>query len=239
MKKILIVEDQIDIAELERDYLELNGFEVRIETDPFIGLDLALNQPFDLIILDVMLGEMDGFQICKMIRQRYMTPVIFVSARSEDLDKIKGLGLGADDYLTKPFSPHELVARVKAHITRYENIISSIKEQSSAEPGLQNSDVIKIGHITIEKAAMKVYKSNEVVNMTVREFDLLIFLAENPNIVFSKEKLFEAIWGFNNYGDISTVAVHIKRIREKLEVDPSHPVYIETLWGAGYRMNRS
>lgn len=237
MKKILIIEDQKDIAELERDYLEMNGFEVRIEMDPFTGLDLALNQVYDLIILDVMLGDMDGFQICKMIRQRHMTPVIFVSARSEDFDKIKGLGLGADDYLTKPFSPHELVARVKAHITRYENIMTSVKGENGLGNSSESSNVIKIGHITIEKAAMKVYKSNEIVSMTVREFDLLIFLAENPNIVFSKEKLFESIWGFNNYGDISTVAVHIKRIREKLEVNPSQPVYIETLWGAGYRMN--
>lgn len=236
MKRILIIEDQRDIAELERDYLEVNGFEVQIETDPYQGLDYAMNQTFDLIILDVMLGDMDGFQICKIIRQRQMTPVIFVSARSEDLDKIRGLGLGADDYLTKPFSPHELVARVKAHISRYENIILSVKDKEVQ--GAPPSDVIRIGHIVIEKAAMRVLKSNEVVNMTVREFDLLIFLAENPNIVFSKEKLFEAIWGFNNYGDISTVAVHIKRLREKLEVDPSHPVYIETLWGAGYRLNR-
>lgn len=237
MKRVLIIEDQQDIAELEKDYLELNGFEADIETDPFRGLDKALNQPYELIILDIMLGDMDGFQICKMIRQRHMTPIIFVSARSEDLDKIKGLGLGADDYLTKPFSPHELVARVKAHIARYENIVQSVQEKNTQDR-TQAEDIICIGHIRIEKASMKVFKSNELVNLTVREFDLLIYLAEHPNIVFSKEKLFEAIWGFNNYGDISTVAVHIKRLREKLEVDPAKPVYIETLWGAGYRMNQ-
>ncbi len=240
MKRILIIEDQIDIAELERDYLEKNGFEVSVETDPYKGLDTALNQNFDLILLDVMLGEIDGFQICKMIRQRHMTPIIFVSARTEDFDKIKGLSLGADDYLTKPFSPQELVARVKAHIVRFETIVNHvIKEQEELhELPHENNDTIRIGHIRIEKAARKVFKSNEPISLTVREFDLLVFLAENPNVVYSKEKLFEAVWGFNNYGDISTVAVHIKRLREKLEVNPSKPVYIETLWGAGYRLNQ-
>lgn len=232
-KHILIIEDQMDIAELERDYIEMNGFEVTIETDPFKGLDLALNNTYDLIILDIMLGDMDGFQICQMIRQRKMIPIIFVSARSEDLDKIKGLGLGADDYLTKPFSPNELVARVKAHIARFETIVSSLKGQNTSVP----TDVLRVGHITIEKASRRVFKSNDPVNLTTREFDLLIFLAENANIVFSKEKLFEALWGFNNYGDISTVAVHIKRLREKLEIDPTNPKYIETLWGSGYRLN--
>lgn len=240
MKQILIIEDQIDIAELERDYLENSGFEVTIETDPYKGLDRALNQAFDLILLDVMLGEIDGFQICKMIRQRQMTPIIFVSARTDDFDKIKGLSLGADDYLTKPFSPQELVARVKAHIVRFETIVNHvIKEQEELhEIHPENGDVIRIGHIRIEKAARKVFKSNEPISLTVREFDLLVFLAENPNVVYSKEKLFEAVWGFNNFGDISTVAVHIKRLREKLEVNPSKPVYIETLWGAGYRLNQ-
>lgn len=232
-KHILIIEDQMDIAELERDYIEMNGFEVTIETNPFKGLDLALNNTYDLIILDIMLGDMDGFQICQMIRQRKMIPIIFVSARSEDLDKIKGLGLGADDYLTKPFSPNELVARVKAHIARFETIVSSLQVQNVSAP----TDVLRVGHITIEKASRRVFKSNDPVNLTTREFDLLIFLAENANIVFSKEKLFEALWGFNNYGDISTVAVHIKRLREKLEIDPANPKYIETLWGSGYRLN--
>ncbi len=231
MKRVLIIEDQRDIAELERDYIEMHGFEVTIETEPFKGLDAALKGDFDLIILDIMLGELDGYQICRVIRQQKMTPIIFVSARSEDFDKIKGLGLGADDYLTKPFSPTELVARVKAHISRYESIVQSVQNRNI------EAEVIQFGHIKIEKAARRVTKINEVVNMTTREFELLLFLAENPNIVFSKEKLFEAIWGFSNYGDLNTVAVHIKRIREKLEIDPSNPAYIETLWGSGYRLN--
>lgn len=236
MKRVLIVEDQMDIAELERAYLEREGFHVEIATDPFKGLDMAMNQVFDLIVLDIMLGEMDGYQLCKIIRQRHMMPIIFVSARSEDFEKVKGFELGADDYLTKPFSPHELVARVKAHITRYEHIVQSVKHHAPKIEVVDENTLI-IGHIKIEKAAMRVYKSGELVNMTAREFELLIFLAENPNIVFSKEKLFEIIWGFNNYGDLNTVAVHIKKLREKLEVDPSKPVYIETLWGSGYRMN--
>lgn len=238
MHKILIIEDQIDIVELQRDYLEREGYEVDFSTDPFKGLDLAMNEDYHLIILDIMLGEMDGFQICKMIRQRKMTPIIFVSARVDDFDKIKGLGLGADDYLTKPFSPHELVARVKAHITRY-NALETHFSNSQAQANKKDAKdgIFTVGHIRIEKAAMKVFKSGDLVSLTAREFELLIFLVENPNIVFSKEHLFDAVWGFNNFGDISTVAVHIKRLREKLEVDPGNPVYIETLWGAGYRLN--
>ena len=221
MKQVLIVEDQLDIAELERDYLERSGFKTEIATDPFKGLDMAMNQAFDLIILDVMLGEMDGFQLCKIIRQRHTVPIIFVSARSEDFDKVKGLELGADDFLTKPFSPNELVARVKAHITRFENIVQSVKDKDQGPRGEPvDSNVLVMGHIRIEKAAMRVYKSGELVNMTPREFELLIFLAENPNIVFSKEKLFETIWGFNNYGEINTVAVHIKKTARKAGSGP-------------------
>lgn len=236
MKRVLIIEDQLDIAELERDYLERSGFEAEIATDPFAGLDMAMNQAYDLIILDIMLGEMDGFQLCKIIRQRHMVPIIFVSARVEDFDKVKGLELGADDFITKPFSPNELVARVKAHITRFEHIVQSVKNDAPKRE-MTDDNILTIGHIRIEKASMRVYKSTELVNLTPREFELLVFLAENPNIVFSKEKLFETLWGFNNYGEINTVAVHIKRLREKLEIDPAKPAYIETLWGAGYRMN--
>jgi DNA-binding response OmpR family regulator len=228
MKRVLIIEDQLEIAELERDYLEINEFEVTIETSGIKGLDKARTEAYDLIILDVMLGDTDGFRICKAIREETQVPIIFVSAQMEDIHKIRGLGLGADDYMTKPFSPQELVARVKAHIGRYDRIIKS---------STYNQEVIQIGDLRIEKAARKVSRYDESINLTAREFDLLLFLAENPNIVFSKEQLFEALWGFDAYGDISTVAVHIKRVREKVELNPAQPVLIETLWGAGYRLN--
>jgi len=228
MKRILIIEDQLDIAELERDYLEINQFEVVIETSGIKGLERSRSESFDLIILDIMLGDTDGFRICRDIREQTQVPIIFVSAQMEDIHKIRGLGLGADDYMTKPFSPQELVARVKAHIGRYDRILKS------ANP---SHEVIQIGDLRIEKAARKVSRYDESINLTAREFDLLMFLAENPNIVFSKEHLFDALWGFDAYGDISTVAVHIKRVREKVEINPAHPVLIETLWGAGYRLN--
>ncbi len=228
MDKVLIIEDQIDIAELQRDYLMINGYDVVIESDGSKGLELALNQEFELIILDIMLGDISGFNICKEIRKAKEVPIIMVTARSEDIDKIRGLGLGADDYMTKPFSPQELIARVKAHIMRYKRLVNVSPEQN----------VIKISNLTIEADSRRVYKLDEEVNFTTREFDLLTFLAAHPNIVFSKETLFEKLWSFEGYGDIRTVAVHIKRVREKIEINPSDPKIIETVWGAGYRFNR-
>lgn len=228
MKHVLIIEDQLEIAELERDYLEINQFKVTIETSGIKGLDRARSEVYDLIILDVMLGDTDGFRICKAIREETQVPIIFVSAQMEDIHKIRGLGLGADDYMTKPFSPQELVARVKAHIGRYERISKS---------GVQSQEVIQIGDLRIEKASRKVSRYDEAISLTAREYDLLLFMAENPNRVFTKEQLFDALWGYDAYGDISTVAVHIKRIREKIELNAAKPVIIETLWGAGYRLN--
>lgn len=226
MKKILIIEDEKSIAELERDYLEINDFEVSISTDGASGLDMALNNDFDLFILDLMLPGVDGFEICKSIRSKKNTPIIMVSAKKDDIDKIRGLGLGADDYITKPFSPSELVARVKAHLARYERLVGS--------GGFEN-EIIQIRGIKIDKTARRVYVNDEEKNFTTKEFDLLTFLAQNPNRVFSKEELFNKIWDMESIGDIATVTVHIKKIREKIEFDTSNPQYIETIWGVGYR----
>ena len=220
MNKILIVEDEEAIADLEKDYLELSGFEVEIASDGTLGLKKALEEEFQLVILDLMLPGVDGFEICRQIREVKNIPIIMVSAKKDDIDKIRGLGLGADDYMTKPFSPSELVARVKAHLNRYERLVSSnVKENS----------IIEIRGIKIDKTA------REEKNFTSREFDLLTFLAENPNHVFTKEELFRKIWDMDSVGDIATVTVHIKKIREKIEVNSAKPQYIETIWGVGYR----
>ena len=226
MSKILIVEDEISIAELEKDYLELSGFEVLIEETGDAGLRTALNENVDLIILDLMLPNVDGFEVCKKIREAKNVPIILVSAKKEDIDKIRGLGLGADDYITKPFSPSELVARVKAHLARYERLVGS---------GIKKNEIIEIRGIKIDKTARRVYVNGEEKAFTTKEFDLLTFLAENPNHVFTKEELFSKIWDMESVGDIATVTVHIKKIREKIEFNTSKPQYIETIWGVGYR----
>ena len=226
MSRILIVEDEVAIADLEKDYLELSGFEVEIENDGKSGLERALNEDFDLFILDLMLPEVDGFEICKQIREKKNTPILMVSAKKDDIDKIRGLGLGADDYVTKPFSPSELVARVKAHLARYERLIGS---------NTVENDIVEIRGIKIDKTARRVWVNGEEKQFTTKEFDLLTFLAENPNHVFTKEELFRKIWDMESIGDIATVTVHIKKIREKIEYDTSHPQYIETIWGVGYR----
>ena len=226
MSKILIIEDEESIAELEKDYLELSGFEVEIAGDGDTGLDRALNEEFDLIILDLMLPGTDGFDICRRGREVKNTPIIMVSAKKEDIDKIRGLGLGADDYMTKPFSPSEMVARVKAHLARYERLIGS---------GMPANDVIEIRGLKIDKTARRVWVNGEEKNFTTKEFDLLAFLAQNPNHVFTKEELFSRIWDMESVGDIATVTVHIKKIREKIEFNTAKPQYIETIWGVGYR----
>lgn len=226
MSKILIIEDEEAIAELEKDYLELSDFEVTIENDGTKGLELALKEDYDLFILDLMLPGVDGFEICKEIRRAKNTPIIMVSAKKDDIDKIRGLGLGADDYMTKPFSPSELVARVKAHLARYERLIGSNPNAN---------EVIEIRGLKIDKTARRVYINGEEKAFTTKEFDLLTFLAQNPNHVFTKEELFRKIWDMESIGDIATVTVHIKKIREKIEMDTSNPQYIETIWGVGYR----
>jgi DNA-binding response OmpR family regulator len=227
MSKILIVEDEISIAELERDYLELSGFEVAIEDDGTRGLTRALKEEFDLVILDLMLPGMEGFEVCKRIREIKNIPIIMISAKKEDIDKIRGLGMGADDYMTKPFSPSEMVARVKAHLARYERLIGSGAPAAN--------DVIEIRGLKIDKTARRVWVNGEEKTFTTKEFDLLTFLSQNPNHVFTKEELFREIWDMESIGDIATVTVHIKKIREKIELNSAKPQYIETIWGVGYR----
>ncbi len=228
MSKILIVEDEMPIAELERDYLELSGFEVTIVDDGKEGLKEALTGAYDLIILDVMLPNVDGFEICKKVRETTEIPIIMVSARKDDPDKIRGLGLGANDYMTKPFSPSELSARVKAHLERYSKLIGSSARMAN--------EVITTGGLKIDRTARRVYVDGVEKTLTTKEFDLLFFLAKNPNRVFSKEELLEEVWDLSPIGaDIATVTVHIKKIREKIEDDTSNPKYIETVWAVGYR----
>ena len=225
MSKVLIIEDEVAIADLEKDYLELSGFEVETENDGVVGLKRALSEDFDMYILDLMLPGIDGFEICKQIREEKNTPILMVSAKKDDIDKIRGLGLGADDYITKPFSPSELVA-VKAHLARYERLIGS---------NTVENDVIEIRGIRIDKTARRVWVNGEEKQFTTKEFDLLTFLAEHPNHVFTKEELFREIWDMESIGDIATVTVHIKKIREKIEMNTNKPQYIETIWGVGYR----
>ena len=225
MSKILIVEDEEAIADLEKDYLELSDFEVTIENTGDAGLQAALENEYDLVILDLMLPGMDGFEVCKHIREKKDVPILMVSAKKDDIDKIRGLGLGADDYITKPFSPSELVARVKAHMARYSRLVGS---------GHESNDYVEIRGLKIDKTARRVYVDDVEKNFTTKEFDLLTFLAENPNHVFTKEELFRKIWNMDSIGDIATVTVHIKKIREKIEYDTSNPQYIETIWGVGY-----
>ncbi|EKQ53284.1 MULTISPECIES: response regulator transcription factor [unclassified Clostridium] len=229
MKKILIIEDDELIAELEKDYLEINGFETEIARNGDMGLELALNKDFDLILLDLMLPSKDGFQLCREIRSNKEIPILMVTAKKESIDKIRGLGLGADDYIVKPFDPSELVARVKAHLSRYERL-SSIEKNNELELG-----AINYGRLQILTKAWRVYVDGKEVKLANKEFELLLFLATNPNIVFSKTTLLDRIWGLDSYADVATVTVHINRVREKIEEDSSNPKFIETVWGAGYR----
>lgn len=226
MARILIIEDETAIAELERDYLELSGYEVTIAEDGLKGKRAALEEDYNLVILDLMLPGSDGFAICKAIREAKDIPILMVSAKKDEVDKIRGLGLGADDYMTKPFSPSELVARVKAHLQRYERLVGN---------GIRENKVVETRGLRIDKTARRVFVNGEEKSFTTKEFDLLTYLAENPNRVFTKEELFRAIWDMDSVGDIATVTVHIKKVREKIETDTANPQYIETIWGVGYR----
>ena len=226
MANILIIEDEVAIAELEKDYLELSGFKVTMINEGKKGLKEALEGDYQLIILDLMLPGMDGFEICRQVREKKDVPILMVSAKKEDIDKIRGLGLGADDYMTKPFSPSELVARVKAHLARYERLVRNHDT---------GNEVIEIRGMKIDKTARRVYVNEEEKILTTKEFDLLSFLAGHPDRVFTKDELFREIWDMESFGDIATVTVHIKKIREKIEEDAAKPQYIETIWGKGYR----
>lgn len=224
--KVLIIEDDLAIAEIEKDYLELRGFDVTIESDGLSGLSKAVSDKFDIILLDLMLPKIDGFTICKKLRECIDIPILMVTARKEDIDKIRGLGLGADDYIVKPFSPSELVARVEANLSTYKRLKG------------KNTDIkpeIVVGNLKINQKSHRVYVKGKEVSLKNKEYELLLFLVTNADMVFSKEALYEKIWGFDAVGDIATVAVHINRLREKIEDDPSDPKYIETVWSVGYR----
>lgn len=226
MSKILIIEDEAAIADLEKDYLEMNGFDAQTCSDGALGTQMALEGDYNLIILDLMLPGIDGYEVCRRIREKKDIPIIMVSAKKEDLDKVYGLGMGADDYMTKPFSPSELVARVKAHLARYDRLVGI---------NANKADIVEIRGLRIDKAARRVFVEGEERIFTTKEFDLLVFLAQHPNHVYSKEELFTAIWEQESMGDNATVTVHIKKIREKIEADSRIPQYIETIWGVGYR----
>lgn len=232
MSKILIVEDDNEISMLERDYLEINGFEADVIADGNAAIGAALHGNYDLILLDLMLPGINGYDICRQIRDKIDIPILMVTARLESIDKIRGLGLGADDYIAKPFDPAELVARIKSHLKRYERLTEVGRNNSASA-----DDVIAIGDLKILPRSWRVYKGDGEIKLPNREFELLKFLASNPNIVFSKEQLFERIWGYEYIGDSATVTVHINRIREKIEDDPATPLIIETIRGAGYRLN--
>ncbi|MGG4166424.1 response regulator transcription factor [Rossellomorea vietnamensis] len=228
MKKILIIEDEMDIAELERDYLEVNGFGSDIAWTGEEGLNLARTHSYNLILLDLMLPGIDGFELCKKLREFLDIPILMVTARKEDIDKIRGFDRGADDNIVKPFTPSELIARVKAHISRYDRLISREAPK----------DEIEIKNLRVDLDSRRVYIDNEEKPFPAKEFDLLVFLATHPDRVFTKEHLFERLWGYDSFGDITTVTVHIRKIREKIEEDPSAPVFIETIWGVGYRFKK-
>ncbi|QHW29850.1 response regulator transcription factor [Paenibacillus rhizovicinus] len=225
MKTILLIEDDVTISELQRDYLEISGFKVDMAPDGETGLNMSLSGMYDLIVLDVMLPRMNGFEVCKGIRETKDIPILMVTSRREDIDVIRGLGLGADDYITKPFKPAELVARVKAHIARYDRLIGKKDAKND----------IQIRGLFIDPDTRKVLVNEKETVLTTKEFDLLYFLASHPGRVFSKDHLFERIWGIDAMGDLQTVTVHIRKIREKIETDAANPAYIETVWGTGYR----
>jgi len=230
--KILIVEDEPLIADLERDYLCAGGFEADIAPDGETGLRQALSDEYALLILDVMLPKIDGFEICRTVREKRNVPIMMITARRDDIDKIRGLGLGADDYMVKPFSPAEMVARVKAHLAMRDRLLG---DADAAGDALQARDVV-IGDLKINPGSRRVFIGGREVPLVNKEFELLLFLAENPGIVFSKDKLFDRVWGMDALGDTATVTVHVNRLREKLGDASSSPRYIETVWGAGYRM---
>ncbi|SEO32150.1 response regulator transcription factor [Paenibacillus sp. OV219] len=227
-KRILIIEDDPVIAEVQKDYLDASGFAADIASRGDQGLALALQGEYDLLLLDLMLPGMDGYEICRRVREASNLPILIVSAKKEEVDKIRGFGLGADDYILKPFGLGELVARVRAHLARYDRLVGS---------GEWRRDELTLHGIRIDRQSHRVYVNETEVAFTAKEYDLLLFLVSNPNRVFRKEELFERLWGLDALGDHATVTVHISKLREKIERDPSAPQYIETIWGVGYRFN--
>ncbi|MFZ4615843.1 MAG: response regulator transcription factor [Rectinemataceae bacterium] len=227
-ERVLVIEDDRSIAELIRDYLEINGMQAELAADGAQGLEIALSTEPDLIVLDLMLPGLDGFEVCRQLRARSQKPILILSARWEDIDKIRGLGLGADDYVEKPFSPGELMARIKAHIARYRRLTGG----SAAEL----KDLVRMRDLEVATESRMVRVRGVEALLAGKEFDILLLLLRSPGKVFSKEEIFSRVWGEDRYGDLSTVTVHVRRIREKIEVNPSEPEYIETVWGVGYRL---
>ncbi len=225
--KILVIEDDKSISDLEKDYLEISGFECDVAYNGETGLEMALKNDYALVVLDIMLPGMDGFSVCSKLREEKEIPILVLSAKKDDIDKVRGIGLGADDYMTKPFSPNELVARVKGHISRYDRLTGTSMAKEN--------NILRVRNLEIDMDGRKVTVNDEEKPMPAKEYDLLLFLAQNPNRVFSKEHIFDRIWGMDAIGDISTVTVHIRRIREKIELNPQKEQYIETVWGVGYR----
>lgn len=232
--KILIAEDDEKIAQLEKDYLEINGFGTQIIYDGELVIPELKAGAYDLVLLDIMMPHYSGYDICRQIRDEIDIPILMVTARSESVDIIRGLGLGADDYITKPFDPSQLVARVRSHLKRYERLTSVHRKETE---GKENPDKIQIRDVVIELRTWKAWKGGQELKLPNREFELFRFFAENPNIVFSKEQLFEKIWGYEYVSDAATVSVHVNRLREKIEDDARNPQIIETVWGVGYRLN--
>jgi len=230
MKKILIIEDDQSIAEVEKDYLMINNFEVELSYDGKEGLEKALTGDYNLVIIDLMLPGVDGFQICKEIRKEQDIPLIMVTAKKSDIDKVRGFGLGLDDYLTKPFSPHELVARVKAHLNRYESLSNKTIDSDDY--------LIKVKGVLLNLRSYEVHVNGDLVNLTSKEFDLLKLLLSNPGRVFTKAEIFEKVWGYASEDNVPTVTVHIRKLREKLEFNPAEPEYIKTIWGVGYKFEK-
>ncbi|GHV56631.1 DNA-binding response regulator [Spirochaetia bacterium] len=238
MKRILIAEDDAEIAVIEKDYLSINGFEADIAADGIVALEMIQANQYDLLLLDVMMPGKSGFELCREIRDTVSAPILLVTAKTDSVDKIRGLGFGADDYITKPFEILELVARVKSHLARYERLTNGTKTEETPEQEGDKEDKIVAGDLMILAQAYKVFVRGDEIKFTNREFELLLFLVKNPNIVLSKNTLFEEIWGHDYIGDTATVTVHINRIREKIEADSRNPQYIDTVWGAGYRFNK-
>ena len=228
MAKILIIEDDADIAAIEKDYLKLSGYQVMVCGDGAAGLTAALEQEFDLLLLDLMLPEVDGFTICQKVREVKDIPILMVTALGKDVDKIRGLGYGADDYIEKPFSPSVLVARVKAHLAQYRRL----------KPSAAETTLLTVGPLTADTASHRITKNDVEVPLKNKEYELLVFLMRHPGQVFSREDLYEMIWGLESLGDNITVAVHMNRLREKLEDDPAHPQLLQTVWGVGYRLQK-
>ena len=228
-KKILIIEDDVSIAEIERDFLEISGFEAVVAANGTDGFREAADKKYDLILLDVMLPGLDGYEIARRLRSEPHNldiPILMVTAKTEDADKIRGLGLGADDYISKPFSPTELVARVRANIAQYDRL-------TATQPG--KAEEFSVGDIRINTKEHRVYLDGKEIDLKNREYELLLFMASNPGVIFGKETLYENIWGMDAMGDSATVAVHINRLREKIEREPSEPDHIQTVRGVGYR----